>query len=188
MVELPSRGPSRMALGRPPGRTSCSSSWKQMRGTKRNDASRTRALRGSQRVLTGLRQPTGGFPSTTCAPNVQHIAQPLAPLPRSHLLALGQLRLRAVKVVLHKQAAHKLGHGVAAKGGSTESRGCWADGTTEAHHTPCECLSTRHRQAGSRGAAQHAVLCSCGPASPHLYLYASCMSHLPANKQTDWLQ
>ncbi len=32
----------------------------------------------------------------------------------AHLLALGQLRLRAVKVVLHKQAAHKLGDGVAA--------------------------------------------------------------------------
>ena len=33
----------------------------------------------------------------------------------AHLLALGQLRLRAVKVVLHKQAAHKLGDGVAAQ-------------------------------------------------------------------------
>lgn len=32
----------------------------------------------------------------------------------AHLLALGQLLLRAIKVALHKQAAHELSHRVAA--------------------------------------------------------------------------
>ena len=76
----------------------------------------------------------------------------------AHLLALGQLRLRAVEIVLHKQAAHKLGDGVTAQ---------WC--VQSAAGQPSGCMPPLRPLPTAQPLPSGATPFHCSATRPHLY-------------------